>query len=141
MDFLRKRTNTNPKKGPFHHRSPSKILWRTIRGMLPHKTTRGAQALGRLSLFNGIPRPYATMKRKVIPSALRVLRLRPGRKYCVLGDLAAQVGWRQKETIAKLEEKRKIAGNAYIARKRALLRLKAKAIQNVSGGAQKTTKA
>ena len=42
--FMRKRTNTNPKKGPFHLRSPSKIFWRTVRGMLPHKTHRGQLA-------------------------------------------------------------------------------------------------
>lgn len=30
MQFLRKRTNTNPKRGPFHYRAPSRILWRTV---------------------------------------------------------------------------------------------------------------
>lgn len=30
--FLRKRHNTNPRKGPFHFRAPSRILWRTVRG-------------------------------------------------------------------------------------------------------------
>jgi large subunit ribosomal protein L13Ae len=50
MQFLRKRTNTNPTKGPFHYRAPSRILWRTIRGMVPHKTFRGAQALERLTV-------------------------------------------------------------------------------------------
>lgn len=28
--FLRKRTNTNPKRGPFHFRAPSRIFWRTV---------------------------------------------------------------------------------------------------------------
>ena len=56
--FLRKRMNTNPKKGPIHYRSPSKILWRTVRGMLPHKTARGQAALERLKVFEGIPAPY-----------------------------------------------------------------------------------
>lgn len=50
MQFLRKRMNTNPKKGPIHYRSPSRILWRTVRGMLPHKTARGAAALQRLKV-------------------------------------------------------------------------------------------
>lgn len=48
--FLRKRTNTNPKRGPIHYRSPSRILWRTVRGMLPHKLARGQAALGRLKV-------------------------------------------------------------------------------------------
>ena len=35
--FVRKVTATNPTRGPWHYRSPSKILWRVIRGMTPHK--------------------------------------------------------------------------------------------------------
>ncbi len=30
--FLRKRMNSNPQKGPFHFRAPSRIFWRTLRG-------------------------------------------------------------------------------------------------------------
>ena len=30
--YLAKRTVTNPARGPYHFRSPSKILWRTVRG-------------------------------------------------------------------------------------------------------------
>lgn len=75
----------NPKKsGPFHHRAPSKILYRAIRGMVPHKTARGAAALERLKLFEGVPPPYDRKKRMVVPEALRVLRLKPGRKYCTV---------------------------------------------------------
>ncbi len=37
LRFLRKKMNTNPARGPFHNRSPSQILRRAIRGMLPHK--------------------------------------------------------------------------------------------------------
>merc|ERR1711934_669265 len=36
--FLKKRMNTNPKKGPYHYRAPSRMLHRVIRGMIPHKT-------------------------------------------------------------------------------------------------------
>ena len=39
-----------PSRGPFHFRAPSKIFWRTVRGMLPHKTAKGAAALGRLTV-------------------------------------------------------------------------------------------
>ena len=48
--FIRKRMNTNPARGPFHFRSPARIFWRTLRGMIPHKTARGQQALGRLAV-------------------------------------------------------------------------------------------
>lgn len=30
--FLRKGMNTNPTRGQFHFRAPSRIFWRTIRG-------------------------------------------------------------------------------------------------------------
>jgi len=32
LEFLRKRMNTNPSRGPYHFRAPSKIFWRTVRG-------------------------------------------------------------------------------------------------------------
>ena len=50
MRFLNKRMNTNPKKGPIHYRAPSRMLWRTVRGMLPHKTARGTLALQKLKV-------------------------------------------------------------------------------------------
>merc|ERR1711924_81773 len=34
-----KRMNTNPMKGPFHHKSPSDMFIRVVRGMLPHVCT------------------------------------------------------------------------------------------------------
>merc|ERR1711992_477188 len=94
LDFLRKRMNSNPSHGPFHFRAPSKILWRTIRGMIPHKTPRGMEALNRLKVFEGIPEPYDKTKRMVVPSALRVLKLKPGRKYASIGRISREVGWK-----------------------------------------------
>merc|ERR1711861_49399 len=37
-----KRMNTNPVKGPFHHRSPADMFIRVVRGMIPHKLYRGS---------------------------------------------------------------------------------------------------
>merc|ERR1712008_335903 len=53
LDFLKKRCNVLPKRGPFHFRAPAKIFWRTVRGMTPHKTERGKDALKRLQTFEG----------------------------------------------------------------------------------------
>merc|ERR1711998_67695 len=102
-EFRRKRMNSNPKTGHIHYRSPSKILWRTIRGMVPHKTARGAAALDRLKTFEGIPHPYDAKKRVVVPAALKVLRLRPERRFCRLGDLSKEVGWKHQDLIERLE--------------------------------------
>jgi len=132
MEFLKKHVNTNPSRGPFHLRAPSKIVWRTIRGMLPHKTKRGALALGRLKVFEGVPPPYDRIKLSVVPDALKVLRMRPGRKVTRLGELSTHVGWKHAETIRKLEEKRKIRSQAFYHRKRALEKLRRKAIAESS---------
>ena len=103
-DYLRKATRYNKKKGPFHFRAPSRILYKAIRGMIPHKTARGKAALERLKVFEGVPPPYDKKKRVVVPQALRVLRLKPGRK----------------SVVEKLEEKRKVQSAEYYAKKKAL---------------------
>jgi large subunit ribosomal protein L13Ae len=116
--FLRKRCVVNPARGSFHFRAPSRIFYRAIRGMIPHKTARGAAALDRIKLFEGVPPPYDRMKRMVVPSALRVLKLKPGRKYCTVGRLSHEVGWKYQDVVARLEERRKAKGAAYYERKK-----------------------
>ena len=96
--------------------------------MLPHKTDRGTQALGRLRTYEGVPPPYDRMKRVVVPDALRVLRVKPMRKVTVLKRLSQSVGWKHAAVVDKLEAKRKVKSAAYYRRKKALLRLRAKAI-------------
>ncbi|EJU01887.1 ribosomal protein L13 [Dacryopinax primogenitus] len=117
-NFLHKRHIVNPKKsGPFHERAPSRILYRAVRGMTPHKTARGAAALKRLQLYEGVPPPYDKKKKMVVPEALRVLRLKPGRKYCTIKRLSHEVGWGYKDVVDKLEEKRKVKAQAFFERK------------------------
>ncbi|KAH0634386.1 hypothetical protein KY284_037172 [Solanum tuberosum] len=127
LRFLRKRMNTKPSHGPIHFRAPSKILWRTIRGMIPHKTKRGAAALARLKVYEGVPPPYDKIKRMVIPDALKVLRLRAGHKYCLLGKLSSEVGWNHYDTIRDLENKRKERAQVTYERRKQLAKLRVKA--------------
>ena len=75
--------------------------------MLPHKTPRGAAALGKLKIFEGVPAPYDTTKKQYVPDAMRCVKLASFRKFCTLGDLSSQVGWGKQELIEKLESKRK----------------------------------
>jgi large subunit ribosomal protein L13Ae len=131
--YLNKRCIVNPKRGPFHFRAPSRILARVVRGMVPHKSARGAAALRRFKAMEGVPAPYDTMKRLVVPQALRVLRLKPGRKFCSVGRLSAEVGWKYHEVVSKLEEKRKIRGKAYYEKVKALNKIKAKAEVEAAG--------
>ena len=110
---MKKRINTNPRRGAKHWRAPSRIFWKCTRGMLPHKMARGATALGKLKVFEGVPFPYDQKKRMVIPDALRTLRLKAHRKFCTLGDLATQTGWTNADLVNTLEEKRKVKSEAF----------------------------
>ena len=85
----------------------------------------------------------------VVPEALRVLRLKPGRKYCTVkvsehtkhGDdseaglqrLSHEVGWGYKDVVDRLEEKRKIKAQAFHERKVAALKRRQQASAAVGG--------
>merc|ERR1711935_501185 len=88
----------------------------------------GADAMSRLSCFEGIPHPHD----KVKPAALRVIRLRPDSNYTVLGDLASSVGWKFQELLVTLEEKRKVKAEVFHSKKKAKIELKEKAIEAAS---------
>ncbi len=109
--------------------------------MIPHKTARGAAAMERLKVFEGIPPPYDKKQRQVVPQALRVIRLKPGRKYCTVGRLGHEFGWKYQDVVARycyyrplspclprtylvfrLEERRKVKSAAYYERKKAVRR-------------------
>lgn len=127
-EYIRKSNNTNPRRNFKHFRSPSRMFWRVVRGMLPHKTPKGKAALQHLKVFEGIPFPYDQKKRMVVPEALKVLRLKAHRKFCVLGDLASSSGWTKATLIVNLEEKRKAKSEKYYQIKQKKVVAKAKAL-------------
>mmetsp|Transcript_16635 Transcript_16635/g.19170 ORF Transcript_16635/g.19170 Transcript_16635/m.19170 type:complete len:202 (-) Transcript_16635:43-648(-) len=130
--FRRKAMNTNPRRGPFHFKSPARMVWRTIRGMVHQKTARGQEALTRLSTFEGIPEPYDKQKRVVVPAALRTLRLKPERKYTIIGELAHSVGWKHRDLLKKLESKRKAEAAEFYEKKKEKGTLRKKAVESAS---------
>ena len=101
--------------------------------MVHQKTARGQAAIGRLSTFEGIPHPYDKMKRKVIPAALRVIRLKPGRKYTKMGDMANLVGWKHQELVDRLEDKRRAKSDVFYQKKKATVSLRVKAEEAAAG--------
>jgi large subunit ribosomal protein L13Ae len=125
--------NTNPRRGPFHFKAPSRIFWRVVRGMLPHKTPKGAAALGKLKVFDGIPFPYDQKRRMVVPDALKVLRMKSHRDYCALGELAQLVGWTKKDLVTRLEEKRKTKAAKFwdLKKKKLVAREKARGSKDI----------
>ena len=67
-----------------------------------------------------------TKKRVVVPDAFRVTRLKVGRRYCVLGRISQEIGWKYQDIVAKLEGKRKEEGKVYYeTKKKAAAKLEA----------------
>ncbi|KAI3646871.1 hypothetical protein MP228_007092 [Amoeboaphelidium protococcarum] len=130
--YLRKRCVVNPRHGQYHFRAPSRMFYKVVRGMIQHKLSRGKAALNRLKVYEGVPPPYDKVKRVVVPDALRVLRLKPGRKFTVLGDLSTEFGWKYGEVVSTLEAKRKVKSAAYFEKKNSKRELVAQAKKNLA---------
>ena len=60
--YHRKVTMGNNVHGPFFHRSPEKIVRRTIRGMVPYSQPRGKLAFRRIMCYQGVPEVFANKK-------------------------------------------------------------------------------
>jgi large subunit ribosomal protein L13Ae len=113
MEYLGKYFHTNPRRGFHHFRAPSMMFHKAVRGMVPRKMAKGECALDRLKVFDGIPSPYDVKKRKVVPDALKIVRLKPFRPFCKVGELAASVGWKRAAILSKFEEKRQKKAHKY----------------------------
>jgi len=61
-----------------------------------------------------------------------MIRLKPGRKFCRIGDLAKSLGWKHSELIQKLETKRITRDAAYFQTKKQLQKIKSKAVADSS---------
>ncbi|EAY23390.1 hypothetical protein TVAG_070530 [Trichomonas vaginalis G3] len=130
--FLNKTTNSNPRDGPFHQRAPREIFARAVRGMLPYKTHRGAEAFENLKVFEGVPAKYVTYKRVVIPHALRCVSIHTDRPTTKLGELSTTMGWKYGKVVADLEAKRKAESAKYYEAKKAQQDKKAAAIEKAN---------
>lgn len=78
----------------------------TFSGMIPHKTTRGQQALRRMKAYEDIPARYTSQKTMVVPLAMRMLSLQRGRKFCDVGRLSHEVGWKYQHVVKDYEARR-----------------------------------
>ncbi|MHA1448005.1 MAG: 50S ribosomal protein L13 [Candidatus Hodarchaeales archaeon] len=94
-----KRTLTNPLRGPFYPRSPTKIVRRTVRGMLPWKKAKGKEAYGRLKVYLSIPEEIRESGEEIIKfvsadgSNLK-------RKCLTVGEVASRIGtYRPADTV------------------------------------------
>jgi len=130
--FFGHRMNTNPRRGPYHYRQPSRVFFRVVRGMLPHKTNRGKKAMSLLHCYDGMPPRFMHIRKFRLTTAYRHLRLDSNRPFTRLGRLMIDFGWKHARLIAALEKKRKIKQKATYRVKKEIFTLKKQAIRNVA---------
>eukprot|EP00831_Metopus_contortus_P073956 TRINITY_DN674_c0_g1_i5.p1 TRINITY_DN674_c0_g1~~TRINITY_DN674_c0_g1_i5.p1 ORF type:complete len:232 (-),score=42.45 TRINITY_DN674_c0_g1_i5:20-715(-) len=118
MEYLNKSLLSNPRKGHKHFRSPARVFFKAVRGMLPRKTARGEAAMSRLKVFEGVPHPYDTKKKMIVTDALSLLKLKKFRPYTTLAELCIRVGWKHRAVVDKLENKRKERAKKYYLKKK-----------------------
>lgn len=78
-----------PRKGPFIPRVPDKFMKRFIRGMLPYKQGRGAEAHKRIKFYIGIPEEFKDKKLEIVGKKLEEL---PTLKYITIHNLCKALG-------------------------------------------------
>jgi large subunit ribosomal protein L13 len=88
--FKQFREMGTPTQGPFIHRSAVKLFKRTLKKMLPYKTTRGQEALKRIKVFKGVPIRLKEAKTITLEKA-NVSKV-PNTKYITLQDVTNYLG-------------------------------------------------
>jgi len=88
--WMELKTYKNPEEvGPKHHRSPDRLLFFSVRDMLP-KAPSGKEQLKRLKVFLGVPDELKGVAFQTFEEAnLKTLR----GNYMVLEDISRNLGW------------------------------------------------
>jgi len=89
-DYLRRLHRKAPTKGPYFYRRPDMFVKRTIRGMLPHKRTRGREAFKRIRCHIGVPDNFKNEKALLIENA--GLGEKHSKGYLKVKDICKAVG-------------------------------------------------
>jgi len=80
-------------KGPYFPRHPERIFKRTVRGMLPWKSSRGRDAYRRLRVFMGVPEELQGREFERIDDAL-LEKVSKTDKYVTLAEVSRYLGFR-----------------------------------------------
>lgn len=78
--------------GPYFPRRPDKILKRTVRGMLPYKSSEGREAFRRVKAYLGSPERLQSEVEEVDVKEVTDLR---HRNYVKLGEISKSMGWKK----------------------------------------------
>ncbi len=91
LERLKIASVVHPKHGPFHPRTPSGILTRMVRGMLPRRKSSGLAALRRLRVYAGIPENLSKIKFGSLDDSKAT---KPTAFYVKLSEVSGRIGWK-----------------------------------------------
>jgi large subunit ribosomal protein L13 len=81
----------HPKHGPFHPRTPTGIMTRMVRGMLPRTKPSGLAALRRLRVYTDVPKELG---KTTFISFEEAKATKPLAYYVPLSEVASKIGWK-----------------------------------------------
>ena len=90
--FETKRRRTHRRKGPNYPRMPDRIIKRTVRGMLPYKSSHGKEAFQRLKVYIGVPKEFANAKLETLEKA----GIKKTLKFLTVGEVSQHMGSKYK---------------------------------------------
>ncbi|KAF2344560.1 Ribosomal protein L13 [Trinorchestia longiramus] len=99
--------------------------------MVPWKTQRGRKAMCMLHTYEGVPSSLSPYRKMVVPEVMRVVRSNPAAKFCYLGKVAHEVGWKYRSVVRRLERRRLIKKRIGIVHKKHVAAFKNKAVRSV----------
>ena len=88
--FKRFRNMGEPFHGPFIGRSAKDLFKRSLRRMVPHKKTRGVEALARVKAYKGMPVRFTDTKMETLQES-HVSKV-PNTKYLQLHEVTSYLG-------------------------------------------------
>lgn len=84
-----------PSKGPFIHRSPDRLVRRTVRGMIPYKTPRGREAFKRVMCYVGVPPAFEGKESEFVRLEDAVADKLPNNYFVTVAEISKRIGGHQ----------------------------------------------
>ena len=79
-----------PRKGPYIHRFPDRMVRRIIRGMLAHHNPRGREAFARIMCYIGVPTEFKEMN-PITFEEMKASKL-PNTRFMTIAALCKELG-------------------------------------------------
>jgi len=88
-DYKQKYDRGTRHDGPYYPKAPDRILKRTVRGMLPYKSSEGKEAFERVKTYLGVPEEFEDVKEVDVKEGDGLKQ----RNYVKLSEVSKFMGW------------------------------------------------